>query len=218
MTRLFLFVAVLATTIGPALAQCTTSWTNAVGGDWNDAANWSGGAIPGPADDACVDLAGTYIVSNISGAAITVNRLTIGGASGAQTLISNLGIAIGAPSTVEANGEIEWRRGYLSGGTSLTNNGLITIRTNFTGAARGIQDLGTVLINEATIEWMEDELHLFDDGALVNNGTIQKTLAAPFAPFMTQGGVNTGSRLFTNNGTIDVQVGRLDLDAESRHV
>ncbi|MEM1056493.1 MAG: T9SS type A sorting domain-containing protein, partial [Bacteroidota bacterium] len=94
----------------------------------------------------------------------------------------------------------------------------IVIDGNFSGVQRGIWGLGTVLVNDGTIEWMEDELHLFDDGALVNNGTIQKTLVAVFAPFMTQGGVDTGSRLFTNNGTIDVQVGRLDLDAESRHV
>lgn len=130
MLRLVPLAVLLSLLLGlaapPASAQaCTTEWTNAGGGDWNTPGHWSGGAVPGSGDDACVTLAGTYTVTNNTARQIRVNSLSLGGASGTQTLDTDEGIVISAPSTIGANGRWEWRIGDLSGGSTLTNDGFI---------------------------------------------------------------------------------------------
>lgn len=57
-----------------------------------------------------------------------------------------------------------------------------------------------------------------DDGALTNSGAIAKTVAGVSAAQLTFAGTDTGSRLFTNTGTIDVQAGQIDIDVRSRTV
>ena len=39
------------------------SWASAVSGNWNDATKWTGGVVPGAADDAVISVAGTYTVT-----------------------------------------------------------------------------------------------------------------------------------------------------------
>src|SRR5579884_4141441 len=78
--------------LSSALPTCTDSWSNASGGDWWVAGNWSTNAVPVSTDDVCITLSGTYTVtlggptsSHAGGAAsTTVKSLTIGGASGTQ--------------------------------------------------------------------------------------------------------------------------------------
>jgi hypothetical protein len=91
-TRLALvcFLTFGALTASVASAQaCTEEWTNTSGGSWGTAANWSKDAVPGNTDEVCITAAGTYTVTlepytGASGA--TVKSLTLGGASGHQTL------------------------------------------------------------------------------------------------------------------------------------
>ncbi|OZC02015.1 T9SS type A sorting domain-containing protein [Rubricoccus marinus] len=216
MLRTLAFFALAALVAPEALAQtCTTSWTNAGSGDWNVPGNWDNG-VPGPADDACVTLAGTYTVTNNAPPQINVNSLTLGGASGTQTLDTDEGIAIAAPSTIGANGRWEWRVGVLSGGATLTNNGFVQFDGFFTGALRAITGLGTELVNEGTIDWLDDQLFLVDGGALTNNGTLVKTARGVATAELETSGATPG--LFTNTGAIDVQTGRINVDAPSRTV
>ena len=50
-------------------------WINSVGGDFTDAADWSGGVVPGAGDNAVIDAAGQYTVTLSS--AETVGSLTL---------------------------------------------------------------------------------------------------------------------------------------------
>ena len=59
-------------------------WTNTAGGNWNVAANWSPNILPGSSDNAFIVSNGTYTVT--LNASATVQNLTLGGASGTQTL------------------------------------------------------------------------------------------------------------------------------------
>jgi hypothetical protein len=40
----------------------TITWTNASGGNWNLAANWSPNGVPGASDTANITTAGTYVL------------------------------------------------------------------------------------------------------------------------------------------------------------
>src|SRR5207245_6685649 len=66
------------------------SWTNIAGGSWFEGTNWSKGKPPKPEEEACITAAGTYTVEmtqTISTGTVSVEALTIGGASGTQTLV-----------------------------------------------------------------------------------------------------------------------------------
>src|SRR5579859_5420933 len=83
---LIALAAVTATAVAPtvAAASCTDSWTNAAGGSWFTAGNWSS-RVPNSGNDVCITLTDTYVVT-MDGASVTVNSLTLGGVSGSQTL------------------------------------------------------------------------------------------------------------------------------------
>ena len=62
-------VGVLALFRAPASAAeppCTVRWVNPAGGAWGDSASWSGGTVPGPLDDVCIDTPGTYRVTLVT--------------------------------------------------------------------------------------------------------------------------------------------------------
>jgi hypothetical protein len=66
---------------------CTDTWTNTAGGSWFEGANWSTKAPPTSSEEACITEAGTYTVEMAQKSTVTVKSLTIGGASGTQTLV-----------------------------------------------------------------------------------------------------------------------------------
>src|SRR5436853_260306 len=66
-------------------------WTNALGGLWGTAANWSPNQLPTGADIAWITNNGTYTVTqNVAGA--TATNLVLGGTSGTQTFNHSSGI------------------------------------------------------------------------------------------------------------------------------
>ena len=87
-TVVSLVVAALSLLAAPSLAAaCTETWSGPTTGSnsWETAANWTPTGVPGPADDACIQLDGTYTVTMATGQA--VNTLTIGALStGGATL------------------------------------------------------------------------------------------------------------------------------------
>src|SRR5262245_5070894 len=60
------------------------AWTNASGGDWSVAGNWSPNAVPTAADNVFITNNGTYAVNLDVEAAIA--SLNLGGPSGEKTL------------------------------------------------------------------------------------------------------------------------------------
>ena len=82
-------------------------WTNSLGGNWFDPLGWSPNGVPGSADAATITNIGTYTVLVSTGTVATAT-ITIGGASGKQTLIYGSGAAFTklslSNSVVQANG------------------------------------------------------------------------------------------------------------------
>ncbi len=69
---------------------CPDAWTNAAGGSWFTAGNWSEGAPPGPEEAACITAPGTYTVTMDQTSAtgtVSVGSLTIGETAGTHTLV-----------------------------------------------------------------------------------------------------------------------------------
>ena len=106
-----------------AAQACTIYWTNATGGSWDTATNWSTGTIPATTDDVCITLPGTYTVTlgatgGLNGGA-NVHSLTLGAAGGTQTLdiagqdynyegetYNSTTLSLAAASTINAGGEL----------------------------------------------------------------------------------------------------------------
>jgi hypothetical protein len=76
LVRLALAAALIVLSAGAARAA-SFSWNNAgaVSADWDDAGNWSPSGVPGPGDDAAI--AGAFVIAYATGAAPSVNSLTI---------------------------------------------------------------------------------------------------------------------------------------------
>ena len=113
----------LALIASPA-AAADISWANALGGNWNTGANWSGGSPPGASDNAIITLAGTYTVTLDVNA--TVAGLTLGGATGVQTLLaSNRTLTLNGASTIAPNGRLDLRASTVAGSGTLDNQGTL---------------------------------------------------------------------------------------------
>ena len=101
-------------------ATCTDKWTNAAGGSWNTASNWSAG-VPTSSSVACIEKAGTYEVTlePTGSASVPVTALKVGLGSGAQKLRI---IATSATSGayLRASEEVEVKS---SGTVALTSSG-----------------------------------------------------------------------------------------------
>jgi hypothetical protein len=97
------------------------NWTNPNGGNWSVATNWSGGIVPGAGDDVFITAAGSYIVTQDISA--TINSLTLGGASGTQTLAnSGFILNLNTNSVINGSGLLA-----LSGGASVGGAGPLTV-------------------------------------------------------------------------------------------
>jgi hypothetical protein len=111
-------------------AGCSDSWTNTAGGSWFVGGNWSTGAPPTAGEEACITAAGTYTVTlDELDATVSAHALTIGGASGRQTLAVNADTASAVADTqLKARGAMELAEDVqltLGPGELLTNDGAI---------------------------------------------------------------------------------------------
>jgi hypothetical protein len=99
-------------------------WTNSVGGNWSTAVNWNTGTVPGPSDNVLLTNSGNYTVTLDVDA--TIASLSLGGASGAQTLSdSSHTITINAAITINANGVLNLINSTATGVGILTNRGTL---------------------------------------------------------------------------------------------
>jgi uncharacterized protein involved in high-affinity Fe2+ transport len=139
--------------IWPALASAAllfTAGANAtdlvwVGGtqNWNSAVNWSPAQIPGAADNAFITNNGTYTVTVPQNTPTTVASLTIGGASGTQTLaIDKTTLTLNGPSRINVNGHLD----FLAAGSTLTGAGNLTVEGTVNWANGTMSGTGTTTI------------------------------------------------------------------------
>jgi hypothetical protein len=120
----------------PATALLT--WTGAADGDWNNPANWSGGAVPGTTDDVVIP-AGTPFAPALSGS-ITLHSLTV--SSGARLTSADYTITLG--------GDLD-AQGAVAGCCTLAMTGAAT-------TARGTLEDMTLTINAGAVVTLTGDL------------------------------------------------------------
>lgn len=169
---------------GAALPGCTRTWTATTNGSWDDAANWSGNAVPLPTDHVCIDPVASRVVTiAATGAPIVVASLRLGATSGSgtQTLRVHRGVADPGTSLTATQGiEITPRGSLLLGhgnsapvsvgvgpGATLLNDGKVGEVSGQAGqhTLRGnVVDTGVLTVTDAF--WVRGDLTVEGDGHL----------------------------------------------------
>ncbi|HEV8382119.1 MAG TPA: Ig-like domain-containing protein, partial [Gemmatimonadales bacterium] len=172
-------------------APATVYWSNAAGGLWSTAANWSTGVVPSSADHAVINVAGTYTVTLDVDA--TFAGLSVGGSSGTQTLVvPGHTVTLNGAGTVNANGALQVNGGIVAGTGVLTNNGVVQLYS-------GTLESPLALRNEALLT-----IHGFSyvNGPLTTVAGSTLRMEADYASYYySYATVRDG---FTNNGTIEL--------------
>ncbi len=154
------------------------TWTNSSGGAWSAAANWTPNGAPSTGDVALISAGGTYTVSLDS--SVILAGLTLGGASGTQTLAT-----AGQQLVLNGSGEVAAPgRFLLSGNLSGTNHLLVAGQmawvSGVVDAFSGVQvgPSGSLVIGGGA-EYSKTLL-----GTITNSGTITYK---PFGPLVLSG-------------------------------
>ncbi len=161
--RTFLLLAAMLGTLNGHAGVVT--WTNVNGGLWSATTNWSPNALPAVADSVFLTNAGTYTVTQ--DVAATVGNLTVGGASGTQTVtLSAAWLSLSGASVVNPNGVLAQGMGDLAGSGSLTVSGIyrwsggslgIPVTVNAGGwldiAAAAARGLSAGIANAGLVTW-----------------------------------------------------------------
>ena len=163
------------------------SWASAVSGNWSDSTKWTSGSVPTAADDVFIDVDGTYTVTlDVSP---TVASLTLGGATGAQTLsASGRTLTLNGASAVSGNGVLNLTSSTLAGSGTLTNAGTLTVTSGTINAA--LDNQGTLVVG----------------GSSALNGALTTGAGSTLR---VQGGLSGQAAVtvaggFTNNGVIEL--------------
>lgn len=171
-------------------------WNNPAGGNWNTAANWTPNGVPSSnADTATIALAGTYTVTVDGG--FFVKTVTLGGASGTQTLalpatralvlhantgtptmtVGTNGIlaqsggslqTFGTPAPVTIAGQWNWTAGSVDTGVAVNVSPGAMLAMSGT-LAKTVQGSGTSLTNNGTVTLTGSENLYVENGAVVTN-------------------------------------------------
>lgn len=198
-------------------------WDGGAGnGLWNTGTNWSNDAVPTAADDVTIDFAGNYTVT-LTGAAASVNSLTVGAPSGTQTLAVSTGLTIASASSFAANtvynqatggalsgagnvtfnGQLNWSGGSMSGG------GQTIVAAGATMGITGSVQLVRTLQNAGTATWSGGTI-TFNAGTFDNTGTFTASSALPLSATSSLGPNafnNAGSFVKQGAGTASFQAG-----------
>ena len=151
---------------GARASGCENSWTNNKGGSWSTASNWSKKAVPVAGEEVCIGEAGTYTVE-MNGLVVSLKTLTVGGASGTQTL--------SVASTCSVNASLTTTSG-LTVGTA----GALTM-TNSDGCGNNVTLVGPIS-NSGTVT--SEKVHGGNrtiQGNLTNTGTLQVNANTAFS-------------------------------------
>jgi hypothetical protein len=114
-------------------------------GNWNAPGNWSPAQLPTAADNVWVTNNGTYTVTVPAGTTATASSLTVGGASGTQTLsIDRATVTLNGASLVNPNGQLALTvsQSVLTGAGDLTVNGTLNW-ANGTMSGTGTTTIGS---------------------------------------------------------------------------
>src|SRR5690348_15147450 len=117
-------------------------------GNWNVAGNWSPAVVPTATDNAWITNDGAYSVTVPAGSTATVGSLTLGGASGSQTLaIDRATLTLNGDSRVNANGQLAW----LVSQSIVTGAGNLTVAGTLNWANGTMSGTGATTINSGGV-------------------------------------------------------------------
>lgn len=176
----------------PPVPQIVT-WLNPAGGNWSVGSNWSRGAPPIAGDTVRITLAGTYsVVQDV--ATPTLSELTLGNATGTQTLVTGAGpLDVPGGVTITGGGALD-----VGAGGSLTTATPLTVPT---GSSLRLGDGVTLTAPSLTVA----------TGATLDFGN----LVTVNAPVVADGTLNVGGGRATLAGTLTTSAGttiRIGLD------
>jgi hypothetical protein len=205
-----LWVALLFVTLTSSWSFAATfTWTNTAGGNWTTAANWSPAGPPTAADTALITTSGTYTITNSAAGVASV--LTLGGATGTQTLLLSGGsLTLGTASTGNAQAVVNITGGTLGGVGSLVlagpmnwSGGTITNSVQFDGGTfSGSLNLNAgQVINTGTLNWTSASINGGNGSVISNALGATLNLSAP----LNEGSFG-GTRTFNNSGFFNVAV------------
>ncbi len=198
---------------GLRLVAATCTWTNAVGGTWNNPSNWQPNQVPAPGDTVVITAPGNYAVTldvNASLAGLLLGTDVGGSTQSLHTAGWNLtvngqmqvsaqghfnldGGALGG--TNDLSGVLTWSGGSLAGAMTIASNSVLNI---VAGGGDGFD--GLVLTNYGTINWSNTPLYGINghNAQVYNYGLWNAQSDNQF-----YGAYNGGARsLFDNFGTL----------------
>jgi autotransporter-associated beta strand protein len=209
---------VVLTHLSPVGASASV-WTNSLGGNWNDPANWNNRTVPGT-NGAAIISNGIYRITNNTDVAIT--EFFYGNPN--CTLIGNGNLAM--------SGLFTWEGGPLSGSGTVTAQGGMDIRSAPNVPNKVLSS--KALVNPVQGIWGGDGVISFEQGAVISNvvsgnfdctgdGTLDNgpgaNLVVNAGRFRKMGGTNA-TRIyvpFENSGTVEVHAGTLSLNGGGLH-
>jgi len=160
----------------PLVQGATMTWTNAAGGNWKTAANWSPNQVPGASDTALITNNGTYAVTVTDNEA--VNTLMLGGASGTQTLSLSSGtFTLSGSGTGNAQTVVTIAGGTFTGAGALVLAGSLNwsggtisgvVQCNGGAMSGGPRLNGGQVINSGTLNWTATDFYTGNGSALSN--------------------------------------------------
>jgi fibronectin-binding autotransporter adhesin len=117
-----------------AAHSATITWTNPVGGNWSDAANWSPNQVPTNTDNVLITTPGTYTVNlDVPGVVTNLTLGAGGGAGGVQTFaVTNL-LTVSSLVSV-TNGGVLNSSGInagFSGAMTIANGGVLNLAAGY---------------------------------------------------------------------------------------
>jgi len=140
----------------------TNSWTNANGGDWDTASNWSLGHVPLASEDAVINLSGNYTVTHAANTADSVNSLT-------STVPFTLsGGALNVATTVQVSNTFTISGGTLSNATVLASGSGQGLTLSGSGSTLS----GVTISTGVTIAETTSSLTVAIAGSLTLDGTL----------------------------------------------
>jgi hypothetical protein len=234
-----LIVTVLATL--STVRATPITWTNAAGGNWNVASNWSPNQVPASTDNAYITNSGNYTVT--LNASATVASFALGGASGTQSFAQNVNtLTLNGASTVGSNASFNLGGGTVNGpggltmngtfnwsGGTIANSGGVTLygSSSFSSAVLNGLQLAVTVTNAGSLTWGGSGTNLyFNTGTLTNLAAGTITIANDVSDTSYFGlignagvvikagtsGTTTFNTPFVNSGSVQLQSGILSLN------
>ncbi|HEY7685960.1 MAG TPA: hypothetical protein VH833_07650 [Gemmatimonadales bacterium] len=160
-----------STTFDVLSAAAGIAWNNPAGGNWSVPGNWSPARVPGKTDTVFINLPGTYTVTlDVND---TVAFLTVGGATGTQTLTATgRTFGIDTAASVLANGAINLTSTTINGNGTLSIAGTLTVSPGTSVINAGVSVGAGGLLRQNGNNGFAD---LSVTGGLINAGTVELT-------------------------------------------